>query len=734
MVNYTIPTMKRLIPAVLSLVFLITACTLPPTPTSVARTPVPTWTLPPTRANVTPNASGTPGALPPTEATLAPTGIIEPTISLFTLTPSPTARPGIDPTLGASAPDPSAELVTPVPEAMPQLRLDPSIVNILLIGRDTPKDSGTYRTDVMIIASINKTASAVTLLTLPRDLFVYIPGWTMNRINTAAAHGDAIGYPGGGVALLEQTILYNLGIPIHGWARIDFDGFKDVVDILGGVDIPVSCEMTDWRLKAPGLDLQDADNWELFTVTPGLWEMDGDMALWYARSRKRSSDFDRSRRQHQVLRAMFDKGLQLNALPKAPELYSQYVEIVDTDMGLGDVLQFVPVAANVDSSRIKSRFIGRGQVWSWTTPAGAAVLLPDRAAVEQVVKEAFLPPSNNVLSREAPTVEIWNGTRNADWTALAADNLAWAGIIPIEGKADATNYATTLLYDYTTTAKGSARASIQDIFHISDANVISQPDPNALHPFRVVLGSDYNSCVRPASAPHATPTPGPDEPPTVSEDEIVHAAAINGPPPTIDGDLSEWLALVYPVNQPIFGRENWSGAADLSASWNTAWDNEYLYLALKVKDDVFVQAATGENLFRGDSLELLVNIDPGSRTDSLTDHDYQLGLSLGNLAGNPLTGPEAYLWWPTNRKGTVGGVVTAARLIEGGYAVELAVPWNLFNLTPFSGEGLAFTLSVSDDDSPGSAEQESLVASTKDRKLTDPRTWGILVLDPPPGP
>jgi cellulose/xylan binding protein with CBM9 domain/LytR cell envelope-related transcriptional attenuator len=397
-------------------------------------------------------------------------------------------------------------------------------------------------------------------------------------------------------------------------------------------------------------------------------------------------------------------------------------------------LQFVPVAANVDSSRIKSRFIGRNQVWSWTTPAGAAVLLPDRAAIEQVVNEAFLPPSDNVLSREAPTVEIWNGTRNTDWTALAADNLAWAGIIPIEGKADAANYATTLLYDYTTTAKGSARAAIQEIFHISNANVISQPDANAVYPFRVVLGSDYNSCVRPASSPHSTPTPNPDDVASVSEDEIVHSAAINGPPPNIDGDLAEWIALVYPVNQPVFGQENWSGAADLSASWNTAWDNEYLYLALKVKDDVFVQEAIGENLFRGDSLELLVDVDPGSRTDALTDRDYQLGLSLGNLAANPPTPAEAYLWWPTNRKGATTGVITAARLIEGGYAVELAVPWNIFNLTPFSGEGMVFTLSVSDDDSPGSAEQESLVANTKDRKLTDPRTWGILVLDPPPGP
>jgi LCP family protein required for cell wall assembly len=180
--------------------------------------------------------------------TLAPaTATLEPS-------PSPTARPGIDPTLDASAPDPNASLEMPVPEPMPQLHLDRSIVNILLLGRDTERASGAYRTDVMIVVSINKAANSVTMLTIPRDLFVYIPGWTMNRINTAAGHGDAIGYPGGGVALLEQTILYNLGIPIHGWARVDFDGFKNVVDIVGGVDVPVSCAMQDWRLIDPSKD------------------------------------------------------------------------------------------------------------------------------------------------------------------------------------------------------------------------------------------------------------------------------------------------------------------------------------------------------------------------------------------------------------------------------------------------------------------------------------------------
>src|SRR4029077_2453044 len=113
-----------------------------------------------------------------------------------------------------------------------------------------------------------------------------------------------------------------------------------------------------------------------------------DLALWYSRSRKHSSDFDRSRRQHQMLRAIFDKGLRLNMLTKVPELYAQYTQIVDTDLNLGDLLQFVPMATQLDRSRIKSRFVGRSQVFPWITPAGADVLLPDRDAISKLLAEA----------------------------------------------------------------------------------------------------------------------------------------------------------------------------------------------------------------------------------------------------------------------------------------------------------------------------------------------------------
>ncbi len=734
----------------LCLLLLVAACTAtatPPLNIPPARTPIPTWTLPFDPAAGTP-ASAVPTVLPSEAATGTPISIVladtataapPPATETPSVppTPSPTARPGIDPTLGASTPDPLATLELPIPEPVPQLHLDESIVNILLIGRDTELASGSYRTDVMIVASINKDANAVTLLTIPRDLFVYIPGWTMNRINTAAVHGDATGYPGGGIALLEQTILYNLGIPIHGWAQVDFQGFKDLVDVVGGVDVPVSCAMQDWRLTNPTdptVDVQNADNWSLYTVNTGVQHMEGDLALWYARSRKRSSDYDRSRRQHQVLRAIFDKALRLEMLARVPELYTQYVSIVKTDLGLGDLLQFVPMAPQLDKARIKSRFIGRGQVLPWTTPGGAAVLLPDRAAITALMAEAFVAPPTNVLERAATTVEIWNGTGHADWTALAADNLAWSGLSPFPTTSQLSNQAVTQIYDYSTSAKNSRLADLKALFHVKDENIIAAPDPLAAYPYRVVLGEDFNSCVAPISIISVMPTPNPVAG-SPQGDNIIHAAAVLEPPPGIDGDLSEWAFLPYPIAEPIFGAADWEGPPDLAAVYNIAWDEDYLYIALDINDSTFVQEGVGDQLYRGDSLEVWLDAQLAADGNSheLNGDDYQLGISPGNIT-SPVGGPEAYLWQPLSQPRAVPEVVITPRLGPGDYALEVAIPWKLFGLTPSAGQSFGFALALNDDDTPGSAEQQTQVTNRKGQKLSDPTTWSILVLDSPPAP
>jgi polyisoprenyl-teichoic acid--peptidoglycan teichoic acid transferase len=721
--------------SVLILSLVVTSCSTAPAPTQPARTPVPTWTLAFDPATRTPVPPAIPAAAVTVEIAGPPTSAAEPTATdvLFP-TPSPTARPGIDPTLGPSSPDPSAVQPLPIPDPMPQLRLDKDIVNILLLGRDTERSSNSYRTDVIIIASINKAARSVSLLTIPRDLFVYIPGWTMNRINIAANRGDAVRYPGGGVALLQQTILYNLGIPTHGWARVDFEGFRNIVDIVGGVDVPVSCAMQDWRLIDAALNDQDPDNWELYTVEAGVRHMDGDLALWYARSRKRSSDYDRSRRQHQVLRAIFDQALRLQMLTRVPEFYGQYREVVDTDLGLGDLLQFVPMGLNLDRANIKSRFIGRDHVFSWTTPAGAAVLLPNREAISALLAEAFLPPAQNVLAREAPSVEIWNGTRNADWSALAADNLAWAGIVPVIGQADHAGYAATQLYDYTTSAKGSAVREIQRIFRIKDENVIAMPEPGAPHAFRVVLGSDYNPCVAPQPIIRTTPTPWASTDPGPQAENVYSASPITGPAPSLDGDLAEWAVLPWSVSEPIAGADQWGGAGDASATWNAAWDEQFLYLAVRVKDDQFVQLSREQDLYRGDSIEIWfgANHSGAGGATSLGSADFILGISPGDLHTFGST-PEAYLWHPEAEARVTGDViVTADFVLDGGYVLEIGVPWTLFRLTPHAGQTFGFALVVNDDDI--GHDRQTQLAYRRTAARDNPSTWGTLVLGAPPQP
>ncbi len=697
-----------------------------PTTGAVRRTPLPTWTLPFSLTHI-PTSTPTPALMNATNTLVLST--VSPTPDPSTATPSPTARPGLDPTLDAAAPDPLITPETDIPTPVAQRHMSQDVINILLLGRDTAKDTASYRTDVIIVASINKAEQTVTLLSIPRDLFVYIPGWTMNRINTASQRGDLVGYPGGGAALLGQTILYNLGIPIHGWVRIDFQGVKDVIDILGGVDVPVSCRVTEWRLKDDSYLLTDdnVDHWDLYTVEPGMVHMDGVYGLWYARSRKRSNDFARSRRQHQVLRALFDKALQLDVIPKLPELYGKYVEIVDTDLGLGDVLQFAPLATQLDRSRIKSRFIGSGEVYAWTTSMGASVLLPNAEAIAQVIDEAFEPPAQNVLLREATRVEIWNGTPRADFTTLAADNLQWGSLIPVVGQADSTTHATTQIYDFTSSPKGSARGRLQAIFHVRDENVIAAPDPNAQYPFRVVLGADYDPCTFQLAFASAPPTPVPQPGLTVNPN-LLHAAAIVGSAPPTDGDIAEWTYMAYPVGQPTLGTENWQGLGDLSAAWATAWDEQYLYLAIEVRDDVFVQEAHGDQIFKGDSLEIWINTDPGTRTHTLGAKDFQLGIAPGL---NPPTPAEAWLWFPTNEQRAVTNAFLAFQSAADGYNYEVKIPWSALQVAPFAGEGFAFVLALNDDDSPGSANQETQLVNLKGAQLNDPATWGVLVLDAP---
>ncbi len=208
-------------------------------------------------------------------------------------------------------------------------------------------------------------------------------------------------------------------------------------------------------------------------------------------------------------------------------------------------------------------------------------------------------------------------------------------------------------------------------------------------------------------------------------------ASYLGTPPIIDGDLSKWTLHQYPANSVVFGAANWVDAKDLSATVMLAWDNNNLYLGVHVTDDKYVQNATGANLYKGDSLEVLIdtNLQADFYVDDLSPDDFQLVISPGK--SSPGNHPEAYLWYPTTVKGTKTQVQIAAKGTDSGYDVEVAIPWSLFEVTPVAGKHYGFAFSVSDNDNSSENVQQSMVSTDPNRHLTDPTTWGDLTLAQP---
>jgi LCP family protein required for cell wall assembly len=368
-------------------------------------------------------------------------------------------------------------------------------VNFLLIGSDR-RPGGSFRTDTMVIAILRPNEGQVSLISIPRDLWVSIPGWENQRINTAYQHGVSVGYPGGGAGLLKETILYNLGIRIDHTAMVEFDGFRQIVDTLGGVDVPVSCAYTDWRLIDPSYDPFNENNWHLYTTGPGVVHMDGDLALWYARSRQKSSDFDRGRRQQEVLRALFVQALQTGTLTRIPELYNNLSSNVETDLGLGDVLSLAVYAPKMTNADIRSYYIRPPYVNSWITEGGAYVLLPNEDALQAMLTEA-MSPSTQTVQRQAIVIDVMNGTSIPGYETLASTRLNYAGyethIIP----SDRQDYAYSVLIDKTPAQDRAQSDPILSVMGMLPGSVIAGPDPNSTAHYLLILGYDYQPCFSP---------------------------------------------------------------------------------------------------------------------------------------------------------------------------------------------------------------------------------------------
>jgi LCP family protein required for cell wall assembly len=372
-------------------------------------------------------------------------------------------------------------------------------MNIVLLGHDGElTNDGFIRTDTMIVVSINRTTGTVSMLSLPRDLFVYIPGWTMQRINLAYVHGEAVGWTDGGFGLLRQTLFYNFGINVHYYALVNLSGFRSIVDAVGGVDLTVDCAIED--LPLIGAEVPSGAyrvNEEGYYVLPvGLYTLNGAEALWYARSRYNSSDFDRGRRQQQVLRAVWRKARDTGLLNNIVPLWNEGSQYLETNMRLEDLIGLAPLALSLEPGRIESFTLARlYHTTPWTNPEGDNVQLPVADTIRQTMVDFYSPPTESQMVMEGARIRVLNGTANADWDRVAAERLAWDSFNAIAaGAADRADYTDTLLIDYTGATKGSSLEAIARILNIRVENVRIEPDPNREVDFEVILGSSYNSC------------------------------------------------------------------------------------------------------------------------------------------------------------------------------------------------------------------------------------------------
>lgn len=477
--------------------------------TATTHTPAPTSTpteAPTSAATTAPTVTPSFTAPPPPTPTSAPTS---------TPTATPTARPIIRMTLAPYFITPPAEvtLVTPFPTPLSQVDIGNDTVNILLLGSDwrTSDPITEFRTDTLIVVSINKTSGAVTMLSIPRDLFIYAPSYGMMRINTTYQIGERFQYPGGGAGLLKQTLLYNFGLPIHYYALIRFDGFRQVIDTLGGIEVPVNCTVVGKLYYLKGDDPAIPQT-ELYTVTAGVQTMPGDVALWYARVRPVGGDYFRNYRQRQVLRAIYQRALSANIIPQIPALYADFMEVVQTDLGLWDGMQFVPLTTKIQDAHIRSVSIGPNQVIPWVTPKGDQVLLPRPGAFETLIRANFTA-GQNAAATPTPTpvpvrVEIVNASGQPGLERLAAETVRNEGFAPVlAASASVTQSATTL------TVFGGlndpAIGRLQALSYLPDRAVLRDPASNAAAPLRLTLGADYQPCPRLdwlPSAPNTEPT------------------------------------------------------------------------------------------------------------------------------------------------------------------------------------------------------------------------------------
>lgn len=381
-------------------------------------------------------------------------------------------------------------------------------INILVLGIGGPGHEGADLTDTIMIVSIDPTNNQVALLSLPRDLWIKIPGNGSQKINAAFAYGkeasknkNLVDQEEDGLTLLDKALTPVIGIPIHYHAVINFKAFSQTVDAVGGVSFNVPETLYD-----PSIAWENKGNPVI--AQKGLQTFNGQRALLYAKSRETSTDFARSQRQRQLMVALKDKILSAGTFSnplKISQLLSSFGDNIYTDFSLNDIKRLYEIISKIPSKDISSLDLVTPPHDLLTTSGlnGFSVVQPKAGLYEYGPLQNYIRNAlrDGFLTHENAPVAIYNATDIAGLATKQADILKSYGynVTIVDSLPQATNPVKTVLVDQSGGLAKYTRHYLEQRFDTIAQNSLSKNvgvSPPADTKFVIILGKDANTNTR----------------------------------------------------------------------------------------------------------------------------------------------------------------------------------------------------------------------------------------------
>ncbi|MAF14250.1 MAG: hypothetical protein CMI53_05190 [Parcubacteria group bacterium] len=386
---------------------------------------------------------------------------------------------------------------------------DKDRINIALLGMGGIEHEGPFLTDTIMIASFKPSTQQLALVSVPRDLLVPIPGYGFGKINHANSI-EEVNNPGQGGELTVKVLNQVFGLPIDYYIRIDFAGFKQIIDDLNGISVVVENTLDDELYPVAGKETAaTSERYEHLYVEAGEQQMDGDLALKYVRSRQavglEGSDFARSKRQQQVIMAVKEKGLSIGTLinpyriSKIMDTLSQHLA---TNLEVWEIIRLFNMGRDLNEDDIIHRVFDDGPngfLYSGLTENGAFVLQPtagDFSDLQLIVQNIF--NAEKIAEIRPQRIQIQNGTKVnglASRTSEYLQSLSYQ-IIKI-GNAPTQDYQRTVVYDLTDKEQNKIATNLADLLEAElpatipswiNATSTSQVSRNA--DILIILGQD----------------------------------------------------------------------------------------------------------------------------------------------------------------------------------------------------------------------------------------------------